>query len=98
MAGIRLTTARYYTPSGESIQGKGINPDIIVEQGSFESAEYKRYSESDLKGSLDNEKNEDDKNAEKISPQEERLAIDFQLAQAVDLMKGLNIYQESFSQ
>ena len=98
MAGIRLTTARYYTPSGESIQGKGIDPDIIVEQGSFESAEYKRYSESDLKGSLDNEKNESDENTEEISPQEERLAIDFQLAQAVDLMKGLNIYKESFSQ
>ena len=98
MAGIRLTTARYYTPSGESIQGKGINPDIIVEQGSFESVEYKRYSESDLKWSLDNEKKESDENADEISLQEERLAIDFQLAQAVDLMKGLNIYQESFSQ
>ena len=98
MAGIRLTTARYYTPSGESIQGKGIDPDIIVEQGSFKSAEYKRYSESDLKGSLDNEKNESDENTEEISPQEKRLAMDFQLAQAVDLMKGLNIYQESFSQ
>jgi carboxyl-terminal processing protease len=98
MAGIRLTTARYYTPSGESIQGKGIDPDIIVEQGSFESAEYKSYSESDLKGSLDNEKNESDENTEEISPQEKRLAMDFQLAQAVDLMKGLNIYQESFSQ
>ena len=98
MAGIRLTTARYYTPSGESIQGKGIDPDIIVEQGSFESTEYKRYSESDLKGSLDNEKNENENNIEEISPQEERLAIDFQLAQAVDLMKGLNIYKESFSQ
>ena len=98
MAGIRLTTARYYTPSGESIQGKGIDPDIIVEQGSFESTEYKRYSESDLKGSLDNEKNESEEKNEEISPQEERLAIDFQLAQAVDLMKGLNIYKESFSQ
>jgi carboxyl-terminal processing protease len=98
MAGIRLTTARYYTPSGESIQGKGIDPDIIVEQGSFESTEYKRYSESDLKGSLDNEKNENDENTEEISSQEERLATDFQLSQAVDLMKGLNIYQESFSQ
>ena len=98
MAGIRLTTARYYTPSGESIQGKGIDPDIIVEQGSFESTEYKRYSESDLKGSLDNAKNESDENTEEISPQEEHLATDFQLAQAVDLMKGLNIYKESFSQ
>ena len=98
MAGIRLTTARYYTPSGESIQGKGIDPDIIVEQGSFESTEYKRYSESDLKGSLDNEKDESNENTEEISPQEERLAMDFQLAHAVDLIKGLNIYQESFSQ
>ncbi len=98
MAGIRLTTARYYTPSGESIQGKGIDPDIIVEQGNFESAEFTRYSESDLKGSLDNEENESDENTEEISPQEERLAIDFQLAQAVDLIKGLHIYQESFSQ
>ena len=98
-AGIRLTTARYYTPSGESIQGKGIEPDIIVEQGSFESAEYKRFSESDLKGSLDNKKDENsEKTEEKISPQEKRLATDFQLARAVDLIKGLNIYQESFSQ
>jgi len=97
-AGIRLTTARYFTPSGESIQGKGIEPDIIVEQGNFESAEFKRYSESDLKGSLDNEKNESENNTEEISPQEERLTKDFQLAQAVDLMKGLHIYQESFSQ
>ena len=101
MAGIRLTTARYYTPSGESIQGKGIDPDIIVEQGNFESDEYTRYSESDLKGSLDNEENESDEsdeNTEEISPQEERLAIDYQLAQAVDLIKGLHIYQESLSQ
>ena len=98
MAGIRLTTARYYTPSGESIQGKGIDPDIIVEQGNFESAKYTRYSESDLKGSLDNDENESDENTEEMSPQEERLAKDFQLAQAVDLMKGLHIYQESFSQ
>ena len=98
MAGIRLTTARYYTPSGESIQGKGIDPDIIVQQGSFESAEYTRYSESDLKGSLDNEENKSVENTEEISPQEKRLATDYQLAQAVYLMKGLRIYQESFSQ
>ena len=69
-----------------------------MEQGSFESIEYKRYSESDLKGSLDNEKNESEEDADEISPQEERLAKDYQLAQAVDLIKGLHIYQESFSQ
>ncbi len=97
-AGIRLTTARYYTPSGKSIQGKGIEPDILVEQGVFESKEYERFSESDLQGSLDNEdvKEEEDKN--KIDPIQERLALDFQLARAVDLIKGLSIYKESFSE
>ena len=98
MAGIRLTTARYYTPSGESIQGKGIEPDIIVEQGSFESSDFKRISESDLKDSLDKNNEEvinDEENEEILTPQEERLAIDFQLARAVDLIVGLNIYQKS---
>ena len=96
-AGIRLTTSRYYTPSGESIQAKGIEPDIIVEQGSFESNDFKRISESDLIGSLDKEKesNNDEDESEKKSPQEERLEIDFQLSRAVDLIKGLNIYQNS---
>ena len=98
-AGIRLTTARYYTPSGESIQGKGIKPDIVVEQGSFETNEYIRFSESDLKGSLDKENNEsEEKKDEEITPQEERLAKDFQLARAVDLIKGLNIYKESLAE
>ena len=94
-AGIRLTTARYYTPSGESIQAKGIEPDIVVEQGSFESDDFKRFSESDLIGSLDKESNEDSNESEKKSPQEERLEIDFQLSRAVDLIKGLSIYQNS---
>ena len=99
MAGIRLTTARYYTPSGESIQGKGIEPDIVVEQGSFETNEYKRFSESDLKGSLDKENHESEENTdEEITPQEERLAKDFQLARAVDLIKGLSIYKESLAE
>ena len=59
LTGIRLTTARYYTPSGESIQGKGIVPDIIIEQGEFESFNYKRFSESDLKDSLDKNNEEE---------------------------------------
>ena len=101
-AGIRITTARYYTPSGESIQGEGITPDIIIEQGSFEAAEFKSYSESDLRGSLDKREDAENKDSqnleEEISPQEERLSIDFQLARAVDLIKGLNIYQDSLIQ
>ena len=96
MAGIRLTTARYYTPSGESIQGKGIDPDIIVEQGNFEAREFNKISEADLKDSLDKDEQKEKENLDsELSPQEERLLIDFQLSRAVDLIKGLSIYKES---
>ena len=101
VSGIRLTTARYYTPSGESIQGKGINPDIIVEQGEFESYEFERYSESDLKDSLDKEDDENTNiNTEdtNLSEKEERLAKDYQLKRALDLLKGLSIFEESFEE
>ena len=100
--GIRLTTARYYTPSGESIQGKGIMPDIIIEQGTFESKEFERYSEADLKDSLDNEDNENknDENSDTDEETEEknRLDTDYQLARAVDLIQGIGIYQETLSE
>ncbi len=101
ISGIRLTTARYYTPSGESIQGKGISPDIIVEQGEFESYDFKRYSESDLKDSLDkDDQNANDENAEEneLSEKEKRLAKDYQLQRALDLLKGLSIFEESFEE
>lgn len=101
VSGIRLTTARYYTPSGESIQGKGISPDIIVEQGEFESYDFKRYSESDLKDSLDkNDENNNDNNVEdnELSEKEKRLAKDYQLKRALDLLKGLSIFEESFEE
>ena len=101
VSGIRLTTARYYTPSGESIQGKGINPDIIVEQGEFESYEFERYSESDLKDSLDKEDEENTNNNTEdadLSKKEERLEKDYQLKRALDLLKGLSIFEESFEE
>jgi carboxyl-terminal processing protease len=54
---IRLTTARYYTPSGRSIQAEGIVPDIVVEQAKLEAIEDKGFSihEADLKGALGND-------------------------------------------
>ena len=100
VSGIRLTTARYYTPSGESIQGKGIKPDIIVEQGEFESYDFKRFSESDLKDSLDkNEESQEtiEENTE-LSEKDQRLARDYQLQRALDLIKGLSIFEESFEE
>ena len=99
LTGIRLTTARYYTPSGESIQGKGITPDIIIEQGEFESFEYKRFSEADLKDSLDNGNDETENNGQDIEEEqtlfEKRLAVDYQLQRAIDLIRGVSLYKET---
>ncbi len=92
---------RYYTPSGESIQGKGIAPDIVIEQGEFESFDFKRYSESDLKDSLDKEDNNSNNKEEdnvELSEKEERLARDYQLRRALDLIRGLSIFEESFEE
>ena len=99
LTGIRLTTARYYTPSGKSIQGKGILPDIVIEQGEFESFEYQRFSEADLKDSLDKENNENKNDKENIEEElslfEKRLAIDYQLQRAIDLIRGVSLYKET---
>ena len=97
LTGIRLTTARYYTPSGESIQGKGIVPDIIIEQGEFESFDYKRFSESDLKDSLDknNEEDVEENGDNELSEFEKRLEIDYQLRRAFDLVQGVSLFNET---
>ncbi len=64
---IRLTTARYYTPSGRSIQGKGIDPDIIVEQAKIEQVTDTSRHESDLPGAIENKGGTDVK--DKTEPQ-----------------------------
>lgn len=63
---MRLTTARYYTPSGRSIQAKGIEPDITVELAKIESYDIQGYRESDLRGALDNP-DKDDKDSDKTA-------------------------------
>ena len=63
---MRLTTARYFTPSGRSIQAVGIEPDIVVEQARIEKvAQPSRRRESDLRGALDNGNAAADKSDEK---------------------------------
>ncbi len=99
LTGIRLTTARYYTPSGESIQGKGITPDIIIEQGEFESYDFETFSESDLKDSLDKNEQISEKKDEvekELTEFEKRLIIDYQLKRAIDLIRGVSLYKETF--
>ncbi len=65
---IRLTTARYYTPSGQSIQATGITPDITVEEARIEKIESaSRQKEADLRGALENENNENENNENETS-------------------------------
>jgi carboxyl-terminal processing protease len=108
---MRLTTARYYTPSGTSIQSTGIKPDIVVEQARIETVESKpRRREADLRGALDKggqngappddgktgakddgetgAKEGDEKKPSAAAPAQ----VDFQLARALDLLRGLAFF------
>jgi carboxyl-terminal processing protease len=101
---MRLTTARYYTPSGRSIQALGISPDIIVEQprpqpqsDEDEEEEPERFrTEAELRGSLDNDSLTEDeiRQIEEDRARAETAAQlredDYQLAYAIDILKGLN--------
>ena len=102
---MRLTTARYYTPSGRSIQALGISPDIVVQQpvkpvdpAAADAAKEDRRltSEADLRGAITNDSMTED---EKKLYQEEQARAedaaklrdeDYQLAYAVDILKGLS--------
>ena len=88
---LKLTTARYYTPSDRSIQAKGIEPDIITEQLEFAAASDSReISESDLAGHLENgDAVEDETNGPASSAQ--RTANDHQLREALNLLKGMSL-------
>ena len=93
---MRLTTARYYTPSGISIQAKGIEPDIIVEAGITEVNKQipENRREENLRGALDKKekdtKKDDDKKPE-LTPVE-KLLQDNQISRAVDLIRGINLF------
>jgi len=88
---MRLTTSRYYTPSGHSIQAKGIEPDIIVEQAKVEPVKKTPFrSEAELRGRL---KNEDELNADKekeAQQEEQEEKKDNRPSQMKDKDKGKN--------
>ena len=94
---IRLTTARYYTPSGISIQAKGIVPDIEVELARIEAVKGGIVREEDLRGALDGS-GDDGENADSTTQEEEETApvdqskIDYQLARALDLIRGVSVF------
>lgn len=92
--GMRITTSRYYTPSGHSIQAKGIEPDVYVPQSNLKLSEQKGYvGESNLPGHL----------TESNAPQEKKdlrkeigelYEQDYQLARAVDLLHALSVIKK----
>ena len=106
---MRLTTARYYTPSGRSIQSLGISPDIVVEQPEAKpadnaedeaaSAAKRLRSEADLRGAISNDSMTEDE--KKVLEEEQQKAEeaaklrseDYQLAYAIDILKGLSAIQ-----
>ncbi len=106
---MRLTTARYYTPSGRSIQATGIEPDIKVEQARLEAVKGSpQRKESDLRGALDNGGGNGAPQQPAIPPEavpdavpegttdgaktEPTVPQDFQLARALDLLRGLAFF------
>jgi carboxyl-terminal processing protease len=101
---MRLTTARYYTPSGRSIQALGVVPDIIVEQlprlnkEKEEDEPSTRITEADLRGALSNDRLSNEEKELLAKEQEiqikksQRRKTDYQLSFALDVISGLNIY------
>ena len=101
---MRLTTARYYTPSGRSIQALGVSPDIVVEQPrrtpeaeeDEDATTPRTRTEADLRGSLDNDSLTEDeiRQIEEDRAKAEAAAKlredDYQLAYAIDILKGLS--------
>ena len=101
-AAMRLTTARYYTPSGRSIQATGIEPDIFVEAGTVEIAsDSGRRREEDLRGRLESETvnsdTTDDSGAlvsETNDAEQEKVLVDYQLQRALDLIRGVALFED----
>ena len=95
---MRLTTARYYTPSGRSIQAKGIEPDIEVKPAKVE--EFESYalniSEADLNNALKNDNQEESEKKEKKTQKTKEDLADYQLVRALDLVKALALYSKSY--
>jgi carboxyl-terminal processing protease len=100
---MRLTTARYYTPSGRSIQAVGIEPDIVVEQARIESMkEANSRREADLRGALDRRPPTASPPPPEAGTEEDAVPgetppVDYQLLRALDLVRGLSLYSQRVS-
>jgi carboxyl-terminal processing protease len=94
---VKLTTARYFTPNGRSIQATGIEPDIKLSTLRLSAEDDKAretYSESDLEGRLSNPNGETDAGDKEKDNSEALAETDFQLYEALNLLKGLIILNQ----
>ena len=94
-AGMKLTTALYYTPNNVTIQAKGVTPDITVNPAKLE--EFKSnisFSESSLNGHLENKNKKDDKKTTTEKNKESNDKKDYQLLRAIDTIKALAIWNQ----
>lgn len=97
-AAVKLTTARYYTPSGRSIQAEGIEPDITLARVKLETldkADFIPVKESDLSGHLQNGKGAIDGKKEGLDKDKEKLDVaDYSLHEALNLLKGISLIKK----
>jgi len=105
---VKMTTARYYTPNGTSIQAQGIEPDIKLERvkiTKLDDPSITSVKEADLSGHLSNPKNGDDKDSKdgkqsskkgskKDKEKQPLSSTDYQLYEALNLLKGLSIFSQ----
>lgn len=99
---VKLTTSRYYTPNGRSIQALGIEPDIQTKPGSWirpdDESDFTPLTESSLRGALTNTTVEDgDEDESGETPEENLVYDDYQLFEALNLLKGLTILSKKTS-
>jgi len=92
---VKLTTSRYFTPNGRSIQALGIEPDIETKPGTWnkpeDEEEFKQLTESSLSGHLSNNDDKEEGEEEDTNSADDLVFEDFQLYEALNLLKGLTI-------
>ncbi len=93
---IKLTTARYFTPNGRSIQAKGIEPNVVIDRVKIEKlkqSDFGRIKEKDLEGHLENNKKEKTKSFKDTSVSD-LVDKDYELHEAIGLLKGMYFAQQ----
>jgi len=89
---MRLTTARYYTPSGRSIQAKGIDPDIVVDAAKIEKTAEKGEAKAATAADVKRDDSEAGAEQSSVDPSIMGTPADYQLTRAVDMLRGIGLF------